>query len=126
VMELWDWQNGSTRRSVLVPDSEPTYPNYTGAYFIAVAPVNHLGSDNKPGATDPIPVQVPANVDLTPIVQQMEEIRNMLNEHKESLAALNKTVTDFISNYSPEMKVTFPDYTASIPFGGTIVLKPRI
>lgn len=43
LMDVWDWQNGTTRQPQTHPGKPPDYPNLSGQYFIEVSPVNHLG-----------------------------------------------------------------------------------
>jgi hypothetical protein len=51
VMDVFDWQNGTTREPQTYPGMAPQYPNVTGQYFIEVTPVDHLGG----GGSTPTP-----------------------------------------------------------------------
>jgi hypothetical protein len=52
-MDIFDWQNGSTRQPQTYPNMPPQYPNTTGQYFISVSPVDHLGGGTGPTPTPP-------------------------------------------------------------------------
>jgi hypothetical protein len=52
VMDIWDWQNGTTRQPQTHPNQPPDYPAVKGQYFIECSPVDHLGGG---GGTQPPP-----------------------------------------------------------------------
>jgi hypothetical protein len=49
----WDWQNGTTREPQVVAGQEAA--EISGQHFIAVEPINHLGTVPNPGTPPPTP-----------------------------------------------------------------------
>lgn len=134
-MDLWDWQNGTTLAPQLLPNQLPTYPNYTGAYFITVDPINHLNV----GAP---PVVIPPNPNPTYNFSDLIKAVGELNGNIIKLQADSQAQTEALATQIEAMKsigrilqvlvdkpnvatVEFPNYVATA-FGAKIVLKPAV
>ena len=85
-MDIWDWQNGSSREPQVHPNMEPMYANER-QWFIRVNPVNHLkvpavAPDPPPHVDPPAPQQ--------PIVNGVsaEEVRAIIGEFMSEQGAL--------------------------------------
>ena len=127
-MDVWDWQNGTTREPQVGEGSEPTYPMLTGQYFIEVDAVDHLSSvpDNGDEEEDPL-----INI-LVELKNDLKDVRADVTRLLNSQAALMESHIDIIQRLqilidkpSPDLPfITFPEYEAST-FFGRITLKPK-
>jgi hypothetical protein len=78
-MDVWDWQNGSTREPVLREGQPPDFPGIADQVFIEVAPINHLGVS---------PVSQPGQPELAPREPLAALIELLQAQHKEQLVEL--------------------------------------
>lgn len=82
-MDVWDWQNGTTREPSVREGQPPDYPNITDQFFLEVAPVNHLGVAPDDGGTV---VPKPHDVVLPQVDATLIEVLKI--QHKERLKEL--------------------------------------
>ena len=95
-MDVWDWQNGSTREPNLREGQPPDYPNITDQFFIEVPPVNHLGVVPGEPAVAPAPPPGSAGPNLVEVLQaqhrehlkELKAIRTELREATDAIRAL--------------------------------------
>ena len=86
---LWGYDlfNGATRE----PNDRPEAENITGQVFIAVPPVDHLGTSVPPTIPPTIPPTTPPSDDLRPRVAALEGGLRALSD---ALASLSRDVSD--------------------------------
>lgn len=120
-MYVWDWQDGTTRKSNLFAGKAPDYYLF-GKYFIIITGFNHLpvstgggdtGGDGNNGNTETNNDHKTINEKLDQILTRQEQI---LTNH-EQIKNLFETILN-----APNA-LMFPEYEAKI-FGQTIKFKP--
>jgi hypothetical protein len=92
-MDVWDWQNGTTREPNLRDGQPPDFPDITDQIFVEVEPVNHLGADvsHQPVLAEPSPLETPPT--LVDVLQaqhkeQLDELRAIRSELHEATEAI--------------------------------------
>lgn len=121
-IDVWDWQNGTTREPQVDAGDEPDYQGLT-QHFIAVEPVNHLGQAPGNGDEDNKEVlaalkEVVENTKRI-IANQTTILQNQTRTHELIQVLIDKPTPDI--NIPP---VVFPEYKGSI-FGLTVTLRPQ-
>lgn len=109
--DVWDWQNGTTREVQVHPNSPPN-ERVTGQFFIAVSPINHLGST-------PIPTPPPDDK-LDHIIENQMAITQSQTAIIRALDNLAGEVNALVDRPHPPA----PIYEGRI-FGFGITLTPR-
>jgi len=120
VMDIWDWQNGSTREPRVFAGMSPDFPDTTGQNFITVMPIDHLSSGNG-GNGDNGEDNTEVLAKLDKLSQEHAEIKALINAQNE---LINKVITA-ISEFDVS-SIKFPAYESNrIPIFGVITLKPK-
>ena len=111
-MDIWDWQNGTTRKNQLVAGQQPDYPNITDQHFIAVTPTNHLGN----GGTDPIPD--PPNDDCIEKIEYLEvkvnELITVIEFQNDRISSLEMAITNLTQITEYLRDKPYPNYTGRV------------
>lgn len=115
LLDIWDIQNGTTRKLVVQPNEPPHYPA-ENQHFIEVTPFNHI--DN---GTTPIP-QPPSN-DECNCKEEIEAIREVLLQVVLEFNTVKLGIKDIKDKLPQEFPQEFPIYRGSI-FGFDITLTP--
>lgn len=124
-IDVWDWQNGTTREPQVGVGDEPDFTNLN-QHFIAVEPINHLGGevpDNNDDDNNDEEAALAAI--LKKIAENTEQIRADQVRLLEGQSAIMQAIQVLIDKPTPEIPpIQFPEYKASTWFG-TITLKPQ-
>lgn len=118
-MDVWDWQNGSTRQPQVTPNQPPNYPNLFGQFFIQVLPIDHIGVIVAPPVPPTNPPTNPPNDNE--VLEAIAELKTLVVvQHiatQNQLAVINGKL-DILMSRVP------PNYVGRLPFLGTITLTP--
>lgn len=123
-IDVWDWQNGTTREPQIDAGDEPDFTNLT-QHFIAVSPINHLAGEVPDDDDDDNDEEAALAAILKKIAENTEAIRADQIRLLEGQSAIMQAIQVLLDKPTPEIPpVKFPEYKAST-FFGTITLRPQ-
>ena len=122
VMDVWDSQDGTTRKPILRVNQPPDYPSLTGQHFIEVKPINHLaveptngGGDTDDGDED--------DDQLILVLKQLKDGLDTVRANQAKIMSVLELIMD--KPLQDNLEITFPEYQSNkIPYFGVVTLKP--
>jgi hypothetical protein len=128
LINIWDWQNGTSRQPQITAGQGPHYENMD-QYFIEVPPVNHLNSNPNPNPTpEPEPEPEPPSTiedKLNEILEENKVIKDVLTGILDVLKNMDGHINSLENNINLIKNNQNPPYRGGVPmFGGTSTLYP--
>lgn len=112
-MDVWDWQNGTTREVQVNAGDKPDYPNITDQFFIQVNPFNHLAKvpgevpDDDPGD---IPGDTPGDEpppEALLLMQILSVLSELVTETKIQTTTFKTGLAELKAEISKGIKIKF-------------------